>query len=157
MAAIALNTAGIKFMYCVEATAGTRPAVNFTEIPNVTSIPAFAADINTLQATPLSAEKNHFYIPGLADPGGSFALTVNDTDAFRTVWDACVTAYAGLADGKRMWFEIAIPDMTKSFYFPGQPMPLGFGGADVDAVLQNTANIIPEGDYEWATASTTSP
>ena len=44
--------------------------------------------------------------------------------------------------------------MAKSFFFPGKPIALGFGGADVDEVLEDTANIIPVGDYTWATAST---
>ena len=32
-------------------------------------------------------------------------------------------------------------------------LALGFGGADVDEVLENTANLIPTGDYIWAAAS----
>ena len=52
-----------------------------------------------------------------------------------------------------MWFEYAIPGMDDSFFYPGEPVALGFGGADVDEVLENTANIIPAGDFEWAAAS----
>ena len=33
---------------------------------------------------------------------------------------------------------------------------LGFGGADVDSVLENNANIAPQGDYLFAAPSTTS-
>lgn len=147
-----LSTAGIKVKYAVETTAGTRPTKGYTEIPQVKSIPELGNDINTLQTTPLSATKNHTYIAGLADSGGSFGLTVNDCPIFRTAWETCVSAYAGLTDGKKMWFEIAIPDMD-SFYIPGEPVALGFGGAEVDEVLENTANIIPSGDYVWADAS----
>ena len=55
-----------------------------------------------------------------------------------------------------MWFEIAYQDGSDldSFYFPGEPLPLGFGGAEVDAVLENNMNIAPQGDYEFAAAST---
>ena len=35
-----------------------------------------------------------------------------------------------------------------------QPLKLGFGGADVDAVLENNLNLAPQGDYEFAAAST---
>ncbi len=152
--AIELSTAGIKVKYAVETTAGTRPTTGYTEIPEIKSIPEFGNDINTLQTTPLSATKNHTYIPGLSDTGGAIGLTVNDCPAFRTAWTDCIEAAEGLEDGKKMWFEYAIPGMEDSFYYPGTPAALGFGGADVDEVLENTANIIPNGDYEWATAST---
>lgn len=151
--AIELSTAGIKVKYAVEDTAGTRPLSGYTEIPEIKSIPEFGTDINTLQTTPLSATKNHTYIAGLTDTGGALGLTVNDCPTFRTAWNTCVAAYAELTGGKQMWFEYAIPGMTDSFYYPGEPVALGFGGADVDEVLENTANIIPAGDYEWAAAS----
>ena len=152
----ALSTAGMTVKYAVEATAGTRPTTGFTEVPGVKALPAFGSDINTLQTTPLTNKKNHSYIPGLADSGGSIQLTVNDYPAFRTAWTACVTAYEGLDAGKQMWFEFCYPDDSSmdSFYFPGRPVALGFGGAEVDSVLENMANIIPEGDYLFASAST---
>ena len=57
-----------------------------------------------------------------------------------------------------MWFEVcyqAGSDLD-SFYFPGEPLALGFGGAEVDSVLENNLNIAPQGDYIFAAASTTS-
>ena len=152
----AVSTAGMLVKYCVEATAGTRPTSSYTTIPGCKAIPAIFNDPNMLQSTPLSATKNHTYIEGLNDSGGSIAITVNDYDEFRTAWEACVTAYEGLTGGKQMWFEIAYQDGSNldSFYFPGQPLALGFGGAEVDSVLENNANIAPTGDYEFAAAST---
>ena len=151
----ALSTAGMLVKYAVEATAGTRPTASYTTIPGCKAIPEIFNDPNTLQSTPLSATKNHTYIPGLNDSGGSIALTVNDYPEFRTAWETCVTAYAGLTGGKQMWFEIYYPDSNMdSFYFPGEPLALGFGGADVDSVLENNANILPQGDYTFAAAST---
>ena len=151
----ALSTAGMLVKYCVEATAGSRPTSGYTTIPGCKSIPAIFNDPNTIQSTDLSAEKNHKYIAGLNDSGGGIALTVNDYPEFRTAWGACRTAYEGLTGGKQMWFEIYYPDSgMDSFYFPGEPLPLGFGGADVDSVLENSANILPQGDYVFATAST---
>ena len=153
----ALSTAGMLVKYCVEATAGTRPTIGYTEIPGCKSIPALFNDPNTLQSTPLSATKNHTYIPGLSDSGGAVAITVNDYPAFRTAWNACVTAFGNLSGGKQMWFEFYYPDTNMdSFFFPGEPLPLGFGGADVDSVLENNANIVPTGDYMFAAASTAS-
>lgn len=154
----AVSTAGMLVKYAVEATAGTRPTSGYTTIPGVKAIPELWNDPNMLQSTPLSATKNHTYIPGLGDNGGAIALTVNDYAEFRTAWEACLTAYAGLGDGDLMWFEIAYQDGSDldSFYFPGEPLPLGFGGADVDSVLENNANIAPQGDYLFAAPSTTS-
>ena len=152
----AVSTAGMLVKYCAEATAGTRPTSGFTTIPGCKAIPALFNDPNTLQTTPLSAQKNHTYIEGLGDSGGAIAITVNDYSEFRTAWEACVDAYEALTGGKQMWFEIAYPENSNldSFYFPGQPLALGFGGAEVDSVLENNANILPQGDYLFAAAST---
>ena len=152
----AVSTAGMLVKYCVEATKGTRPTSGYTAIPGCKAIPAIFNDPNMLQSTPLSATKNHTYIEGLNDSGGSIAVTVNDYSEFRTAWENCVTAFEGLTGGKQMWFEIAYQSGSDldSFYFPGQPIALGFGGAEVDSVLENNANIAPTGDYEFAAAST---
>lgn len=156
MAANAVSTAGMLVKYAVEAAAGTRPTSGYTTIPGVKAIPAVFNDPNMLQSTPLSATKNHTYIRGLDDSGGSIQLTVNDYKAFRDAWDTCVEVFAGLTGDKKMWFELTYQEGSDldSFYFPGEPLPLGFGGADVDAVLENNMNIAPQGDYEFAAAST---
>lgn len=152
----AVSTAGMNVLWAVEQVAGTRPTTAYTKIPGCKAIPAIFNDPNMLQSTPLSATKNHTYIEGLNDSGGSIAITVNDYDAFRTSWNACITAYEGLTGEKQMWFEIAYQSGSNldSFYFPGQPLALGFGGAEVDSVLENNANIAPTGDYVFAAAST---
>ena len=154
----ALSTAGMLVKYCVEPSSGTFPTVNFTTIPGCKALPAVFNDPNTLDSTPLSAEKNKTYISGLNDSGGAITITVNDYPAFRTAWTACVSAYTtAKAADKGMWFEFYYPDSNMdSFYFPGEPLALGFGGADVDSVLENNANILPTGDYKFAAASTTS-
>lgn len=152
----AVSTAGILFKYAVEANAGTRPNTSYTTIPGCKAIPALFNDPNMLDSTPLSAKKNKTYIEGLGDSGGAIAITVNDHKAFRDAWANCVGAYANLTTGLGMWFEIAYPvgSGLDSFYFPGKPLDLGFGGADVDSVLENNANIVPVGDYVIAAAST---
>ena len=153
--AIALSTAGILVKYCTETTTGTRPTTGYTSIPDVKSIPEFGSDVNALQSTPLSATSNHTYIEGLKDSGGAIGLTVNLSDDFMTAWGSLISAYTTAASAsKATWFEYAIPGMAKSFFFPGKPIALGFGGADVDEVLEDTANILPVGDFTWATAST---
>lgn len=152
----AVSSAGMLVKYCVESTKGTRPTSGYTTITGVKAIPALWNEPNMLQSTPLSATKNHTYIEGLGDNGGAIALTVNDESTFRTAWEACITAFSGLTGGKQMWFEIAYQDGSNldSFYFPAEPLPLGFGGAEVDSVLENNANLAPQGDYLFASAST---
>lgn len=151
----AVSSAGLLVKYAVEVTTGSRTTSGYVTIPGVKAIPEMFNDPNALQSTPLSARKNHTYIEGLGDSSGSFGLTVNDYGEFRTAWDACVTAYGNLTGGKQMWFEFAYPDSSMdSFYLPGKPLPYGFGGAEVDSVLENTANILPQGDYVFAAAST---
>ena len=155
----AVSTAGMLVKYCVETTKGTRPTLNYTTIPGVKAIPAIFNDPNMLQSTPLSATKNHTYIRGLDDSGGAIQLTVNDYEEFRTAWTQCVAAYATAQESDLgMWFEIAYQEGSglDSFYFPAEPLTLGFGGADVDAVLENNLNLAPQGDYLFAAASTTS-
>ena len=153
----AVSTAGMYLKYCAEGTKGVRPTSGYTIIPGVKVIPAIFNDPNMLQSTCLSATKNHTYIRGLDDSGGAIQLTVNDYAAFRTAWETCVSAYAtAVAADKGMWFEICYQPGSDldSFYFPGEPLPLGFGGADVDSVLENNLNIAPQGDYIFADAST---
>jgi len=154
----AVSTAGMLVKWAVEATAGTMPTTGFTTIPGCKAVPALFNEPNTIQSTPLSATKNHTYIEGLGDSGGAIAITVNDYDEFRAAWDNCLSAYDALTGGKGMWFEIAYPVGSEldSFYFPGKPLPLGFGGAEVDSVLENNANIVPTGDYKFAAASVVS-
>ena len=150
----AVSTAG---MYLKYATGTVRPTSGYTIIPGVKAIPAIYNDPNMLDSTPLSAKKNKTYIRGLDDSGGSIQLTVNDYEAFRTAWSTCITTYAtAVAANKLMWFEVSYQEGSNldSFYFPGEPLPLGFGGADVDSVLENNLNIAPQGDYEFAAAST---
>ena len=150
----AVSTAGMLLKY---ATGSERPTSGYTTIPGVKAIPAIFNDPNMLQSTPLSATKNHTYIPGLNDSGGSIQLTVNDHEAFRDAWDDCISAYANMNDGDLMWFEIAYQEGSDldSFYFPAEPLPLGFGGADVDSVLENNLNLAPQGDYLFAAPSET--
>ena len=151
----AVSTAGIIVKWCAETTVGSRPTTGYATIPGVKSIPELFNDPNLIQSTPLSATKNHTFIEGLAGGDGNIAFTVNDESLFRAAWGSCITAYEGLTDGKTIWFEIAYGDNTlDSFYFPGKPLPLGFGGAEVDSVLENNMNIAPQGDFMFATAST---
>lgn len=150
--AIALSTAGIKVKYIAVAPAGARPASGFTEISGITSIPEFNPEPANLDCTPLSETGYHQYIPGLKDLGSAINLTANLTQSFKTSWAALMTAYSNGASD--IWFEYCVPDMSDSFYFTGAPVDLGFGGAEVDSVLQVNAYVMPATVTGWDTKST---
>ena len=144
--ALELSTIGMSVGYAAESTAGTRPTTGYTVIPEVKSIPAIGSDVNAIQSTPLS-EAFHTYVQGVKGGDGAIGLTVNDCPTFRTAWTTLTSAYAtAAAAGKAIWFEIQFPQgagAMQSAYFTGKPCDLGFGGASVDAVLENTATILP--------------
>lgn len=150
--AIALSTAGIKVKYAASAVGAARPTSGYTEISGITSIPEFNPEPANLDCTPLAETAYHQFIPGLKDLGSAIGLTANMTQSFKTAWAALVTAYSNGASD--IWFEYTVPDMSDSFYFTGAPVDLGFGGAEVDSVLQNTAYIMPAKVTGWSTKST---
>lgn len=157
MAVQAISTAGMIVKYAAEATAGTRPTSGYTELVGVKALPALGDSINTLQTTPLSATKNHTYIPGLADSGGAMQLTVNDAPAFRSAYTNMYSAYTSATTAnKGFWLEYQYPAAysMSSFFIPVSLAPLGFGGAEVDSVLENMLNVIPGGDYVFSAKST---
>ena len=154
-----LSTLGITLKYCVETTAGTRPTTGYTQIHGIRSLPGFGSEPDAIESTPLEETDWKRYIKGLRDAGGSYGITVNDYDTFRSEWAACVSAYAtGQSTGKDTWFEITVPGIASankpSFFFNGEPIELGFNGAEVNSLLENMAYIIPNKTIGWATSST---
>ena len=154
--ALELSTIGVQIGYLAEGTAGTRPTTAYTVIPEVKDIPALGTDVNALQSTTLD-KSIHTYVEGVRGGSDGLALTVNDCPTFRTAWATLTSAYAtAAAAGKAIWFEIQFPQgagAMQSAYFTGKPCDLGFGGASVDAVLENTATILPTSNITWATKS----
>lgn len=153
---IELSTAGIILRYAVETTEGTRPTSGYTNIPNVLELPEFSGNPDNLEVTDLSDTEWKRYIPGLKDPGGAMGIRVNQTPGFTIAWETlCTAAKTAKASGKGVWFEYFIPNHN-SFFFRGEPTALGFGGATVNSVLQNTVYITPnliEGFKEPSTAT----
>lgn len=151
--AIELSTAGILVKWITEATAGTRPTTGYHTLRGVVSIPDMNPEPNLLQTTPLSATKYHTHIFGLRNLQ-TMGMTVNDYTDFRTDWSSLMTAWGtAKAAGKGMWVEIAIPGLN-SFYYPVEPVERGFGGAEVDTVLQTTVYFAITGEPVEAAAST---
>jgi len=156
MALQAVSTAGMKVLYA--SGGSTIPSSSWTELVGVKALPALGDSVNTIQTTPLSATKNHTYILGLADTGGAIQLTVNDAPAFRTSFASMKTKYdAAISASSTFWIQYAYPSeyAMSSFYYPANLVDLGFGGAEVDAVLENFVNLTPTADYQFSTAHLT--
>lgn len=156
MAIQAVSTAGMKVLYAVGGA--TIPTSSWSELTGVKALPALGDSVNTLQTTPLSATKIHTYILGLADSGGSIQITVNDAPAFRTSFASMKTKYdAAVASGSTFWVQYAYPSeyQMSSFYYPAALADYGFGGADVDSVLENQVNFTPTADYQFSSAHLT--
>ena len=144
---------GIELKYAVSTTGTTRPTSGYTKIPCVKSIPDFNGSPNNIQVTDLS-DSWHRYVTGVRDVGGVAEFTANLTTELKTAWSTLVSAAkAASAEDKSVWFEIAIPNFD-SFYFAGEPSELGFGGAEVDSVIETSLFISTNQIEGFATAST---
>lgn len=153
--AIDLTTAGVHLKYAVESTAGTRPTSGYIDIPGVKSTPSLNPAPEALDATTLNEEEYIVYVQGLKDLGGSLEFNFNLTQAFLTTWETLTSSSAtGAASNKKTWFEIMIPGLTNSVYFPGTPADAGLPAMEVNSVLETTAYITPTGEPVWAAKST---
>lgn len=142
--AINLSTAGIRLLYAVETTEGTRPTSGYTRIKGIKSTPSLNPSPESLETTTLDETEYKTYIDGLKDIGGAIEFTFNLTEELMTAWDTLMTEYeAGKAANKATWFTIVIPGLTKSFYFTGNPSSMGLPETSVSSVLEITNYITP--------------
>lgn len=142
--AINLSTAGIKLLYAVETTAGTRPTSNYTRIKGIKTTPDLNPAPDTLEATTLDETEYKTYVKGLKDLGGALPVTFNLTEELITAWDNMMDAYeAGKLANKATWFCIVVPDLTKAFFFTGEPSEMGLPETGVNQVLEITNYITP--------------
>ena len=142
--AINLSTAGIKLLYAVESNAGTRPTSGYTRIKGIKSTPSLNPAPDTLETTTLDETEYKTYIDGLKDLGGALEFTFNLTEELITAWETMMDAYeAGKLANKATWFCIAVPGLTKAFFFTGNPSEMGLPETEVNAVLEITNYITP--------------
>ena len=142
--AINLSTAGIRLLYAVESTAGTRPTTGYKELHGPKTTPSLNPAPETLETTTLNETEYKTYIDGLKDLGGALEFTFNLTEELVTEWDELMTAYETAKEtGKATWFTIVIPGLTESFYFTGNPSDMGLPEASVSSVLEITNYITP--------------
>ena len=152
---IALSTAGVIVSYAAETTANTRPTTGYTAIPDIKAVPDFNPEPETLEATDLEETEYKFYVSGLKDVGGALGFTANFTEKLQTLWEEVVEAHeSGVTSGKRVWFEIKHPKLSKSVYFPGEPASMGLPEMSTNSVLETTLYITPTGAPVWDAKTT---
>jgi hypothetical protein len=149
MSRIDLSTAGVRLYYGVAGVGGVKPASweDFTAIAGIKEIPEMNPAPDTIESTTLDEEEYKTYVDGLKDFGGSLGFTFNLTQAFIDAWEDMLDAYDAATDG--MWFAVDVPGITKVFYFPGNPAPVGLNGVSVNTILEVTGYITPVGEAEW--------
>ena len=119
MATAGISTLGVRMLYGVETTAGTKPA-SFTYLTRVNEIGGINLTAEQIDASALEDEITR-NIAGREDTGGSFDVTINLTNETVTEWETLISAYEALTGGKQMWFEIYSPYLTKAFFVVAQP------------------------------------
>lgn len=152
MPVIDLSTIGARFGFAYETVAGTRPS-SFTNIPNPKSIPEFNPEPNTGETTSLNNEEYTSYIPLLKDLGGALGFGIGMSQELLTSWnEMCETTATNEALGKRTWFVIYHPGLSKSLFFTGRPSKLGMPAMDTNVVWDTTVYVAPTNEPEWQTA-----
>lgn len=150
-----LSTAGMLLLYAAESEKGNRPTEGYTEVPEVKTMPSFNPSPNTIQSTTLKETEYHTYVKGLKDLGGALEYGANLTEDLITAWEKLLQAYdTAVEAGNAMWFCVYHPKLKKAIYFQGEPSPISFNEADVDAMLETTLYITPNSAPEWAAVPT---
>lgn len=121
---MAVNTAGVSSLgvrlgYAPETTAGEKPSA-FTWLERANSIGGISLETEQLDASALEDEISR-YIAGRQDTGGTWEIGFNISDEVITLLETMMTTYAGLSGGKKMWFEVWSPYLTKAFFVVAQP------------------------------------
>lgn len=156
--AIYLSTAGMLLGWGVE-TAGASASdpnvapASYRTVQGATSISEISSEKEQIEVTPLSETSYKQYVGGLADPGGTWEIGFNESNALHTEWESIVSAYeTAKASGLRMYFTVYHPDLQKAFFLVGEPNALGFGGAEVSSAYSNTGRITINEVIGWDTA-----
>ena len=123
MAAAGLSTIGVLVGYAAETVAGTRPTTGYTKLTRINAIGGVSLESEQIDASALEDAITK-YIPGRADTGGTFPVTVNYTNETKAEWTTLIAAYnTAQNDGKGIWMEIYHPSMADAFFIKIAPPP----------------------------------
>lgn len=113
------STLGVEFSYGKESTAGTKPST-FTRLDRINAIGGITISPATIDASALEDDVTKT-IKGRADTGEQVTVTVNFTDETADEWEDVISEFQALTGGKQMWFQTNQPQLTKGFFFIGEP------------------------------------
>lgn len=146
-----ISSAGVKILYCVEASVGVCPSSGFAEKAStgtlniadyVTGVSGLGADYDMYDVTPLSETTRHRFIKGLQSNDGSIELNANINPTSRADWGKIVTEFGNLTGGKAMWFEFILPGDTDGFFVRGEPLPMRFPDVEAGSAVQGAIQIV---------------
>lgn len=138
---MAQSTAGIKLYYGESTVTDNVPAIptSWTEIPDITGVPAMGSSPNKLETTTLAELVQKTYINGLQDLGGTFEFPANMTPALVS---AVALANAAVGTGKARAFKVSFPaPLSLGYWWTGEVEIVKPGEASVDAVTTTTVYI----------------
>lgn len=133
---IECTTVNMKFAYCVETTAGTRPTTGYTVLNGIVSVGAITVTQNPLQVT-LPAEKKYRYLKGKDDISGEVEVVMYNENTYTKGWEDMKTAAdTARAAGKSTWFVFQPDGDHKAFAFTASPGILGSGGLSDNIIYE---------------------
>ena len=138
---MAQSTAGIKLYYGESTVTNGVPAMPaaWTEIPDITGVPAMSASPEKLETTSLAELQYKTYITGLQDLGGSFEFPANMTPEL-----VAAVALAAVDPGtnKARAFSVVFPaPLSTRYWWTGEVDPVAPGEASVNAVTTTTVYV----------------
>ena len=114
-----VSSLGIRLGYGAETEAGIKPTA-FIWLERANSIGGISLETEQIDASALEDEISR-YISGRQDTGGTWSVTFNLSDEVIEQLETMIEEYKNLTDGKKMWFEVWSPYLTKAFYVIAQP------------------------------------
>lgn len=114
-----VSSLGIRLGYAAETTAGTKPT-SFIWLERCNSIGGITLETEQIDASALEDEISR-YVSGRQDTGGTWSVTFNLSDEVIDQLETMIEAYKALSGGKKMWYEVWSPYLTKAFYVIAQP------------------------------------
>ena len=120
-----ISSLGVKLGYGVGSLTDKPSTFNWLE--RVNSIGGISLETEQIDASALEDYVSK-YVQGRQDTGGSWEVTFNLSDDVVEQLEGLITAYEGMTDGQKMWFEVWSPYMTNGFFVVAQvpaniPMP----------------------------------
>ena len=114
-----LTSLGVKLGYGVETTKGQKPA-SFVWLERADNIGGISLSTNQIDVSAIEDLVTR-YKKGRQDTGGTWSVGFNVNDEVLTQLQTMITAFDGLTDGKKMWFEVWHEELTNGFFVVAQP------------------------------------